>query len=129
MDAGGLAQMSYNNFQSQGFGNPTSSFASRGKGAALKRLSVASPPKVASIAENEVQTPRTSRSHLLAGLRTAPKTPSSAQPPASAPYNQRQHSIGGNQNNRLSRNFNQNGPQTAVGSGFGGVNQYNQQQQ
>ncbi|KAJ4370147.1 hypothetical protein N0V86_008883 [Didymella sp. IMI 355093] len=129
MDAGGLAQMSYNNFQSQGFGNPTSSFASRGKGAALKRLSVASPPKVASIAENEVQTPRTSRSHLLAGLRTAPKTPSSAQPPASAPYNQRQHSIGGNQGNRLSRNFNQNGPQTAVGSGFGGVNHYQQQQQ
>ncbi|KAJ4309255.1 hypothetical protein N0V94_009012 [Neodidymelliopsis sp. IMI 364377] len=136
MDAGGLAQMSYNNFQSQGFGNPTPSFASRGKGAALKRLSVASPPKVASIAENEVQTPRTSRSHLLAGLRTAPKTPSSAQPPASAPYNQRQHSISGNQNNqnnRYSRNFNQNGPQTAVGSGFSAANQYssnnNNQQQ
>jgi len=124
MDAGGLAQMSYNNFQSQGFGNPTSSFSSRGKGAALKRLSVASPPKVASIAENEVQTPRTSRSHLLAGLRTAPKTPSSAQPPASAPYNQRQHTIAGNQNSH--RNFNQNGPQTATGAGFGGANQYNQ---
>ncbi|KAF1359666.1 hypothetical protein EJ07DRAFT_165782 [Lizonia empirigonia] len=114
MDAGGLAQMSYNNFQSQGFGNPTSSFASRGKGAALKRLS------------NEVQTPRTSRSHLLAGLRTAPKTPSSAQPPASAPYNQRQHNMAGNQNSRLSRNFNQNGPHTSIG--FGAANQYNQQQ-
>ena len=132
MDAGGLAQMTYNNFQSQGgFGGPTSSFASRGKGAQLKRLSVASPPKVASIAEDSVATPRTSRSHLLAGLRTAPKTPTSAQPPASAPYSQRQHNVGNNNVNRSSRQFNgaNQGPQTAIGSGFSGVNQYQQQQQ
>ncbi|CAN9085722.1 unnamed protein product [Alternaria alternata] len=131
MDAGGLAQMTYNNFQSQGgFGGPTSSFASRGKGAQLKRLSVASPPKVASIAEDSVATPRTSRSHLLAGLRTAPKTPTSAQPPASAPYSQRQHNVGNNNVNRSSRQFNgaNQGPQTAIGSGFSGVNQYQQQQ-
>jgi hypothetical protein len=132
MDAGGLAQMTYNNFQSQGgFGGPTSSFASRGKGAQLKRLSVASPPKVASIAEDSVATPRTSRSHLLAGLRTAPKTPTSAQPPASAPYSQRQHNVGANNANN-SRQFNRNNqavPQTAIGSSFSGVNQYQQQQQ
>lgn len=137
MDAGGLAQMTFNNFQSQGaLGGPTSSFGSRGKGAALKRLSVASPPKVASIAEDSVATPRTSRSHLLAGLRTAPKTPTSAQPPASAPYNQRQHNIGGsntNNNSRFARQAynggNQGVPQTAIGSGFTGVNQYSQPQQ
>ena len=123
MDAGGLAQMTYNNFQSGGIGMPTGGFGSRGKGAALKRLSVASPPKVASISENEVQTPRTSRSHLLAGLRTAPKTPSSAQPPASAPYGQRQHNMGA----RQGYNGNQGMPQTAVGAGFNGANQYNQQ--
>lgn len=139
MDAGGLAQMTYNNnnntFQSQGgFGGPTSSFASRGKGAQLKRLSVASPPKVASIAEDSVATPRTSRSHLLAGLRTAPKTPTSAQPPASAPYSQGQHNLGANNtnNNRMPRQYNGNNqgvPQTAIGSGFRGANQFNQQQQ
>jgi hypothetical protein len=144
MDAGGLAQMTYNNqnnFQSQGgFGGPTASFASRGKGAQLKRLSVASPPKVASIAEDSIATPRTSRSHLLAGLRTAPKTPTSAQPPASAPYSQAQHNVGAantanntaNNNNRLPRQYNganQGVPQTAIGSGFRGANQFNQQQQ
>ncbi|KAF1835546.1 hypothetical protein BDW02DRAFT_495559 [Decorospora gaudefroyi] len=134
MDAGGLAQMTYNNFQSQpGFGGPTASFGSRGKGAQLKRLSVASPPKVASIAEDSVATPRTSRSHLLAGLRTAPKTPTSAQPPASAPYSQRQHNIPANNSSRLPRQgfkgANQQVPQTAIGSSFSGVNQFNQQQQ
>lgn len=122
MDAGGLAQMTYNNFQSGGIGMPTGGFGSRGKGAALKRLSVASPPKVAPIAENsvEVPTPRTSRSHLLAGLRTAPKTPTSAQPPASAPYGQRQHNLGA----RQAYNGAQGMPQTAVGAGFAGANQY-----
>jgi hypothetical protein len=136
MDTGGLAQMTYNNFQSQGaFGGPTPSFGSRGKGASLKRLSVASPPKVAPIAEDSVATPRTSRSHLLAGLRTAPKTPTSAQPPASAPYSQRQHNMGANNtngNNYSRQNYNrgnQGVPQTAIGSGFSGVNQYNNNQQ
>lgn len=134
MDTGGLAQMTYNNFQpTGGIGMPTASFASRGKGASLKRLSVAAPPKVASIAENAVETPtpRTSRSHLLAGLRTAPKTPTSAQPPASAPYGQRQHNIGGNDARFARQNFNginQGIPQTAIGSGFSGINQLNQHQ-
>jgi hypothetical protein len=129
MDAGGLAQMTYNNFQpGGGIGVPGAGFASRGKASGLKRLSVASIPKVASISENsgEVATPRTSRSHLLAGLRTAPKTPTSAQPPATAPFGQNQGRFG-------RQNFN-NGmgqvPQTAVGAAFGGPvnNQFAQQQ-
>ncbi|KAF2822233.1 hypothetical protein CC86DRAFT_97566 [Ophiobolus disseminans] len=132
MDAGGLAQMTYNNFQSQGgIGMPTSSFGSRGKGAALKRLSLASPPKVGTIAEDSVATPRTSRSHLLAGLRTAPKTPTSAQPPASAPFSQHQHNFGGNNANRYNRQsmngVSQGIPQTAIGNSFTGQAQYNQQ--
>lgn len=134
MDAGGLAQMTYNNFNNGGIGLPTAGFASRGKGASLKRLSVASPPKVASIAENSVETPtpRTSRSHLLAGLRTAPKTPTSAQPPASAPFGQAQHNTGLNQSRYSRQNYNgmsQGVPQTAIGSDFGGAvqQQYGQQ--
>jgi hypothetical protein len=123
MDAGGLAQMTFNNFQPNGgIGLPGAGFASRGKGASLKRLSVASPPKVASIAENEISTPRTSRSHLLAGLRTAPKTPTSAQPPASAPYHQGQHSVNMNQSRYARQTYsgmNQGIPQTATGAGFG----------
>lgn len=124
--------MTYNNFPSNGgIGMPTASFASRGKGASLKRLSVASPPKVASISENaETPTPRTSRSHLLAGLRTAPKTPTSAQPPASAPYGQRQHHMGSGDAGRFAHQgynaANQGVPQTAIGSGFSGANQFNQ---
>ncbi|KAF2185696.1 hypothetical protein K469DRAFT_575112 [Zopfia rhizophila CBS 207.26] len=126
MDAGGLAQMTYSNFQPNGgIGLPTAGFASRGKGASLKRLSVAAPPKVASIAENSVETPtpRTSRSHLLAGLRTAPKTPTSSQTPASAPYTQAQHNVSMD-SGRFSRQsfngMNQGVPQTAIGSGFSG---------
>lgn len=53
-------------------------FASRGKGTHIKRLSVAPPPKISTIDEtqqvNASSTPRTSRGHLLAGLRTAPKS-------------------------------------------------------
>ncbi|KAJ5733673.1 hypothetical protein N7493_002459 [Penicillium malachiteum] len=76
MDAGGLAQMTYNNSFNNGssLGVPSSGFASRGKGSHIKRLSV--PPKIATIDESQasasIATPRTSRSHLLAGLRTAP---------------------------------------------------------
>ncbi|KAF2005604.1 hypothetical protein P154DRAFT_397318, partial [Amniculicola lignicola CBS 123094] len=134
MDAGGLAQMTYNNFTpSGGIGMPGAGFASRGKGASLKRLNLASPPKVASISENSVEapTPRTSRSHLLAGLRTAPKTPTSAQPPASAPYMQGQHNLGGNSGRyaRQSTNNYSQGPQTAIGSGFNGAVQSHYGQQ
>ncbi|EKG20551.1 hypothetical protein MPH_02078 [Macrophomina phaseolina MS6] len=134
MDAGGLAQMTYNynnnnNFSSNGgLGVPTAGFASRGKGNHLKRLSAAAPPKIGSISEhpvNDQPTPRTSRSHLLAGLRTAPKTPGSV--PQSAPFTQNQ--FGGSGNSKQAA-FNAGsgygGPQTAIGSGFsnGLQNQY-----
>ena len=136
MDAGGLAQMTYNhNYASNGnIGMPGNGYAARGKGGAtnFKRLSVALPPKVNSIDENHVDgnpTPRTSRSHLLAGLRTAPKTPAA---PASAPYDQQsQQRFGLEASKHADMNtYNpQNVPQTAaIGNGFAGVNknQYGQ---
>ncbi|MCJ1415690.1 hypothetical protein MMC32_002022 [Xylographa parallela] len=83
LDAGGLAQMTYNhNAFSGGLGLPGSGFASRGKAVNIKRLSVAPPSKISTIDENQPVQPRTSRSHLLAGLRTAPKSPTF---PTSAP--------------------------------------------
>ena len=84
IDAGGLAQMTYQSPFNTSIGISGPGFASRGKGSHIKRLSVAPPPKISTIDEtqqvNASSTPRTSRGHLLAGLRTAPKsatTPSS----------------------------------------------------
>ena len=87
--------MTYNhNSFSGGLGMPGSGFASRGKGAHIKRLSVAPPAKIPTIDENQQikpgPTPRTSRSHMLAGLRTAPKSPTF---PTSAPPTQVQHQV------------------------------------
>ncbi|KAL9111799.1 MAG: hypothetical protein Q9227_003858 [Pyrenula ochraceoflavens] len=85
MDAGGLAQMTYNS-HFNGLSAPNSGFGSRGKGSHIKRLSVALPPKISTIDETQPidvgNTPRTSRGHLLAGLRTAPK--SATLPPANS---------------------------------------------
>ncbi|KAF9888153.1 hypothetical protein FE257_009289 [Aspergillus nanangensis] len=119
MDTGGLAQMTYNSSFNNGgsLGVPNSGFASRRKGSHMKRLSVP-PPHISTIDESQpsapIPTPRTSRSHLLAGLRTAPK--SATVPSAS----QRQHHLGvegdryGNLSNRTSERI----PQTAMGTGF-----------
>ncbi|KAJ5220174.1 hypothetical protein N7468_009378 [Penicillium chermesinum] len=111
LDAGGLAQMTYNNSFNNGssLGVPSSGFASRGKGSHIKRLSV--PPQVATIDESQpsVSTPRTSRSHLLAGLRTAPRS-------ATIPSQQQRSAMEGgrfpvpNRSDRV--------PQTATGAGF-----------
>jgi hypothetical protein len=130
--------MTYNNsFQlNSGLGVPGAGFASRGKANGLKRLSVAAPPKLGSLNEDHVDNaptpPRTSRSYLLAGLRTAPKTPSAA---SSAPYNQQ--TFGAMDNSRYayhqqngygnSNNNNNNVPHTAIGSNFPG--QYSAGQQ
>ncbi|KAH8687646.1 hypothetical protein BGZ60DRAFT_364089 [Tricladium varicosporioides] len=94
MDAGGLAQMSYNNFpSSNGLGMPSSGFASRrANGANLKRLSFDTKP--VDPQDNGAPTPRTSRSHLLAGLRTAPKSATSSTFPSTAPPTQLQHNVG-----------------------------------
>ncbi|WEW59130.1 hypothetical protein PRK78_004599 [Emydomyces testavorans] len=68
-------------------GVPGSGFASRGKGSHIKRLSVPHPSKFGPGDESQaLPTPRTSRSHLLAGLRTAPKQ---ASTPTTAPLLQR----------------------------------------
>lgn len=113
MDAGGLAQMSYNNSFNNGtsLGVPSSGFASRGKGSHIKRLSV--PPKIATIDESQpsasIATPRTSRSHLLAGLRTAPR---SATIP-SQQYHHAQDSLRMQAHRESDRV-----PQTATGAGF-----------
>jgi hypothetical protein len=129
MDAGGLAQMTFNGFSSNGLGAPGSGFASRNRGAHNhKRLSVGLPQHI-NPAENHSDsnpTPRTSRSHLLAGLRTAPKTPAV---PASAPYNQLdyQSQLSGMDANTYN-GYMQSVPQSASAASFGG-NQYNGRQQ
>jgi hypothetical protein len=94
MDAGGLAQMSYNNFpSSNGLGIPGSGFASRRPaGTNIKRLSFE--PKSSDVQDNGAPTPRTSRSHLLAGLRTAPKSATSSTFPSTAPPTQLHHQTG-----------------------------------
>ncbi|KAK0904373.1 hypothetical protein LTR91_012732 [Friedmanniomyces endolithicus] len=130
MDAGGLAQMTYNSnnnaFSSTGIGAPGHGFGNRSR-LSNKRLSVALPPKVNSISENQVDnpTPRTSRSHLLAGLRTQPKAPAT---PASAPYQQTEHMQGMSgtkwAQNGYAGGYGQGVPQTATGSSFGYGNQY-----
>jgi hypothetical protein len=95
MDAGGLAQMSYNNFpSSNGLGMPGSGFASRrANGTNIKRLSF-EPKQPADLQDNGAPTPRTSRSHLLAGLRTAPKSATSSTFPSTAPPTQLVHNTG-----------------------------------
>lgn len=77
MDAGGLAQMTSNSFAaSNGLGVPSGGFSSRRGAQNIKPLSFDTLKQANGISTHEstVPTPRTSRSHLLAGLRTAPKT-------------------------------------------------------
>ncbi|KAJ5668573.1 uncharacterized protein N7477_007143 [Penicillium maclennaniae] len=115
IDAGGLAQMTYNNNFNNGtsLGVPGSGFASRGKGSHIKRLSM--PPQVATIDESQqsasVSTPRTSRSHLLAGLRTAPR---SATIPS---HHQQQAGMDTGRFHGSNRGMDRV-PQTATGAGF-----------
>ncbi|KAL8809775.1 MAG: hypothetical protein Q9200_003128 [Gallowayella weberi] len=121
LDAGGLAQMTLNPHNAFGnsLGVPGSGFASRGKGSNIKRLSVAPPTNISTIDEAHpdlMPTPRTSRSHLLAGLRTAPKTatfPTSTHSPQ-LPQNFGQNAYGNTVNNPYARGV----PQTAVGGSF-----------
>ncbi|KAI0003900.1 hypothetical protein F4779DRAFT_630590 [Xylariaceae sp. FL0662B] len=80
--------MSHNGFTSQtGLGMPTGGLASRrGGGQNIKPLSFEA-IRSTDARDNGAPTPRTSRSHLLAGLRTAPKSATAtsfANSPASA---------------------------------------------
>ncbi|OAQ61540.1 hypothetical protein VFPPC_14588 [Pochonia chlamydosporia 170] len=79
MDAGGLAQMSSSNFNSaNGLPMPAGGLASRRGGQNIKPLSFDAIKQGNANKDGGVPTPRTSRSHLLAGLRTAPKSATAA---------------------------------------------------
>ena len=126
IDAGGLAQMTYNpNSFSGGLGMPNPSFAARGKGSNIKRLSVAPPSKISTVDENLPAPPRTSRSHLLAGLRTAPKSPAV---PSSAPPHQLQMPVnfGDNAFPSLKNSADRHSPPKTTTSSNFPVNQTNQ---
>ncbi|EXJ83257.1 hypothetical protein A1O1_06876 [Capronia coronata CBS 617.96] len=115
IDAGGVAQMTYQSPFNNSIGVSGPGFASRGKGSHIKRLSVAPPPKISTIDETEQatvnSTPRTSRGHLLAGLRTAPKSATVA--PA--------HNTSGLESSRYaSPQYGSRIPQTATGTHFPG---------
>src|ERR1700761_7694840 len=113
IDAGGLAQMTYQSPFNGSIGVSGPGFASRGKGSHIKRLSVAPPSKISTIDEtqqaNTVSTPRTSRGHLLAGLRTAPK--SATVPPATS-------GLGLESSRYASSQYGNQVPQTATGMYF-----------
>ena len=127
MDAGGLAQMAHAPFNSaHGLAMP-SGLASRRGGQNIKPLSFDS-MKTTEI-DNGVPTPRTSRSHLLAGLRTAPKTSTGshfsngpASPTTFAPQARNRNSMGMYDNSNL-----YNGPKTSLPR-YGGQHQQQQQQ-
>ncbi|KAI1129057.1 hypothetical protein F5Y10DRAFT_161961 [Nemania abortiva] len=75
MHTGGLAQMSHNDFTTPaGLGMPSGGIASRRGGQNIKPLSFDAIRSSTDVQDNGVPTPRTSRGHLLAGLRTAPKS-------------------------------------------------------
>jgi hypothetical protein len=130
MDAGGLAQMSYNNFpSSNGLGMPGSGFASRRSGGAnLKRLSFQTPNR-SDHQDNGAPTPRTSRSHLLAGLRTAPKSATTSNFPSTAPPTQLQHNTGGLGASIYAKEESYGGPKTSFPHQQNGYSQMNSQRQ
>lgn len=115
MDAGGLVHMTYNDFASNGgLGAPGSGYGTRGKGGHIKHLSVGPQSYGNQQTYEELPTPRTSRSHLLAGLRTAPK---------SAPLgnNNRYSYHGESFGNQYNLGYGQEHPQSAMAPTFGGL--------
>ncbi|KAI2638661.1 hypothetical protein GGS26DRAFT_580526 [Hypomontagnella submonticulosa] len=112
--------MSHNGFASPtGLGMPTGGLASRrGGGQNIKPLSFDAIKASSDSKDNGVPTPRTSRSHLLAGLRTAPKsataTSFAASPTSTVPPS---HMLGRNNvaGNRYGSQENMyNGPKTSL---------------
>jgi hypothetical protein len=76
--------MAQNSFApSNGLGLPSGGLASRRGGQNIKPLSFDAMKASADNKDNGAPTPRTSRSHLLAGLRTAPKSATTGNFPAS----------------------------------------------
>ena len=106
--------MSYSSFpSSNGLGMPGSGFASRrANGTNIKRLSF-EPTKPSDPKDNGAPTPRTSRSHLLAGLRTAPKSATSSTFPSTAPPTQLQHNTGGLSTSMYASKESYGGPKTS----------------
>lgn len=106
--------MAQQNFPSANvFPMQSSGLASRRGGQAIKPLSVEALKSPVDSKENTVPTPRTSRGHLLAGLRTAPKS-AAASTFAAAAFNttskvRNRNSMYGIQENMLS-----NGPKTSM---------------
>lgn len=113
MDTGGLAQMTYNNHNGLGGGIsfPGSGFGTRGKGDNIKKLNVTGPTP-----DNQ-NAPRTSRSHLLAGLRTAPKSPAfpTSAPPTQLEQPQLPH---GSHYPAMPKHFQHAAPKTSIGMSF-----------
>ena len=119
--------MSYNNFPaSNGLGMPGSGFAARrANGTNIKRLSFVEPTKPADPQDNGAPTPRTSRSHLLAGLRTAPKSATYNNMPSTAPPTQQQFNMGnGLSSSMFAQEEQAGGPRT---SGYNQQDAYNRQ--
>lgn len=118
MDAGGLAHMSQPNFSApNGLAMANSGLASRRGGAQnIKPLSFDTLRNAAD-QDNGAPTPRTSRSHLLAGLRTAPKSATAAtfsaagsnMSPVNQPRNRNSMAPGGYGNDHM-----YNGPKTSL---------------
>ena len=125
LDAGGLAQMTYqpHNSFNTGLGVPGSGFSSRRGGSQTKRLSMAPPSSISTITEQQHNVnsgPRPSHSHLLAGLRTAPRSPIF---PTSAPPTQVQQPYG-RQGSPENAQYGRAIPQTAVGGSFPNSQRY-----
>ncbi|RCI12442.1 hypothetical protein L249_1146 [Ophiocordyceps polyrhachis-furcata BCC 54312] len=78
MDAGGLAQMSSNTFPPASGLAMSGNLATRRGSQNIKPLSFDAIKQSSNAKDGGVPTPRTSRSHLLAGLRTAPKSANAA---------------------------------------------------
>ncbi|KAL2152752.1 hypothetical protein VTH82DRAFT_5937 [Thermothelomyces myriococcoides] len=96
MDAGSLAQMSHAHLNQAHGLTMGSGLASRRGGQNIKPLSIET---LKTSPDNGVPTPRTSRSHLLAGLRTAPKSatatnfPNLPSPTTAAPQARNRNSM------------------------------------
>ncbi|KAJ3457335.1 hypothetical protein MRS44_014476 [Fusarium solani] len=128
MDAGGLAQMSSNGFAPDGLSMPTGGLAARRGGQNLKPLSFENINQ-GNDKDAGVPTPRTSRSHLLAGLRTAPKSATATsfgpQSPTGAvpPQQFNRNSMAGNAYGMNQDNI-YNAPKTAFPQ-YGAQNNFN----
>lgn len=109
--------MTSNSFASNGIGMPTSGLAARRAGGQnIKPLSFDA-AKTSTVTDNGAPTPRTSRSHLLAGLRTAPKTATATSfgsSQTSMPQQPQQQYARSNQNVYTAAQDAYNAPKTAM---------------